>query len=97
MYAIRSYYDLRNTCLDNNFRTFIAWEKANINTALPEIHRNGIKDVITSYSIHYTKLYDCSSARQLNTITLQGHQVFTVLGNFAQYDGLLFPVKKVCQ
>ena len=60
MYAIRSYYD---TSLDN-----IYFSQNNLIEFVNELYEyNGVRyyffdeTVITSYSIHYTKLYDFSS------------------------------------
>ena len=65
MYAIRSYYGDHEWMLDTLTRMF--------QNAMPTAVSKGIKladDVITSYSIHYTKLYD-SSEEMLRLI----HQV----------------------
>ena len=50
MYAIRSYYERVLDGYDSNSELFLKWKKIIIS----EI--NSL--VITSYSIHYTKLYD---------------------------------------
>ena len=69
MYAIRSYYDLLLTELKNGQALASVSQKFKIpvkqtgffkrNSPIPEIGaENDIARVITSYSIHYTKLYE---------------------------------------
>ena len=75
MYAIRSYYDMVNEIIEENINELdvkISTEKAveNFNKAvgkgiLKVMNKIGISTlVITSYSIHYTKLYDLLTIQQ---------------------------------
>ena len=71
MYAIRSYYEGQgnreaaaqdaNRILDEEISRYLNMERAKqvapLITALRE-NANSVRSVITSYSIHYTKLYD---------------------------------------
>ena len=67
MYAIRSYYEIGSEWMcyqaleQLRFDKFLekqGWSNKDINLAKTHLISRAVYPVITSYSIHYTKLYD---------------------------------------